>query len=409
VATNLDAIIVGCGPYGLSAASYLRAAGIETRVFGEPMSFWEHHTPKGMFLRSAFRASYIGSPGGQLSLAAHLENFNLEPGEAIPKEVFVGYGKWFQGRAVPDVDRRTISKIEAGPKGLRVMTEDGQHFDATRVIVATGIARFAHRPAVFRDLPAHLLSHSIECSDPGQLAGQRVAVIGGGQSALESAALLSEAGASVEVIMRSGRIFWLRGAVGMRERLGPLGPAIFPWTDVGSPPFNQIVARPNLFRRLSDGVRTWIDRRTMRASVAGWVRPRLANVRTSHLREVRTAKLNGDRVSLKLDDSTERTVDHVVLATGFKIDLARLPFLAPALLKAITRVNGYPQLNGVLESSVPGLHFVGAPAAWSFGSLTRFVAGTDYCASTLLRSFRLPVRVPTTPIARQDHAQLRAL
>jgi hypothetical protein len=119
--------------------------------------------------------------------------------------------------------------------------------------------------------------------------------------------------------------------------------------------------------------------------------------------------LNRDRVLLKLDDSSDRTVDHIVLATGFKIDLARLPFLGPDLLKAITRVNGYPQLNGVLESSVPGLHFIGAPAAWSFGSLTRFVAGTDYCASTLLGSFRHTVQVLNTPIPHQDPAQLRAL
>ena len=373
------------------------------------MSFWENHTPTGMMLRSAFRASYIGSPGGEFSLASYLDSCGIEPDGPIPKDVFIGYGKWFQGQVVPDLDRRSISRVEAASKGFRVVAEDGQFFDAARVIVATGISRFAHRPEVFRELPAHALSHSLECSEPARFAGKRVSVIGGGQSAFEMAALLSEAGADVEVIMRSGRILWLRGSVGLRERLGVLGHALFPWTDVGSPPFNQIVARPGLFRRLSDRARTWIDRYTMRASVARWVQPRIANVRLSHSRQVREAKLIGDRVSLKLDDSSERVVDHVVLATGFKIDLARLPFLAPDLLKGVKRANGYPQLNGVLESSVPGLHFIGAPAAWSFGSLTRFVAGTDYCASTLLGSFRHPARTLGPAVARQDPAELRAL
>jgi len=160
---------------------------------------------------------------------------------------------------------------------------------------------------------------------------------------------------------------------------------------------------------MSDRTRTWIDRYTMRASVARWVQPRLANVRLCQSRNVCAARSVGDRVSLKLDDSSERIVDHVVLATGFRIDLSRLPFLAPDLLERISRVNGYPRLNGVLESSVPGLHFIGAPAAWSFGSLTRFVAGTDYCASTLLAALRHPARVPDTTIARQDPAELRAL
>jgi len=406
---TLDAIIIGCGPYGLAAASYLRAAGVETRVFGQPMSFWENHTPRGMLLRSAFRASYIGSPGGELSFASYLDSFGIEPEGPIPKEVFVGYGKWFQARAVPDLDRRSVEKVEAAPRGFRVIAEDGQSFEAARVIVATGISRFAHRPAVFRELPPRMLSHSIDCGEPARFAGQRVAVIGGGQSSLEMAALLSEAGADVEVIMRSRRIIWLRGSVGLRERLGILGRAIFPWTDVGSPPFNQLVARPGLFRLMSDRTRTWIDRYTMRASVARWVQPRLANVRLCQSRNVCAARSVEDRVSLKLDDSSERIVDHVVLATGFRIDLSRLPFLAPDLLERISRVNGYPRLNGVLESSVPGLHFIGAPAAWSFGSLTRFVAGTDYCASTLLAALRHPARVPDTTIARQDPAELRAL
>lgn len=406
---TLDAVIIGCGPYGLAAASYLRSAGVDTRVFGKPMSFWENHTPGGMLLRSAFRASYIGSPGGELSFASYLDSFGIEPDRPIPKEVFVGYGKWFQERAVPDLDRRSVAKVEAAPEGFRVIAEDGQSFEAARVIVATGISRFAHRPIVFQDLPAHVLSHSIDCVEPARFTGQRVAVIGGGQSALEMAALLSEAGADVEVIMRSRQIIWLRGSVGLRERLGVLGRALFPWTDVGSPPFNQLVARPGLFRLMSDRTRTWIDRYTMRASVARWVQPRLANVRLSQSCNVSAARLAGNRVLLKLDKSSDRIVDHVVLATGFQVDLARLPFLAPDLLKGIKRVNGYPQLNGALESSVPGLHFIGAPAAWSFGSLTRFVAGTDYCASTLLQSFRHPARVLAPPVAGRDPVELRAL
>jgi len=52
-------VIIGAGPYGLAAAAHLRAAGIEHRIFGEPLSFWRRHMPAGMFLRSAWEASHI--------------------------------------------------------------------------------------------------------------------------------------------------------------------------------------------------------------------------------------------------------------------------------------------------------------------------------------------------------------
>jgi hypothetical protein len=51
----------------------------------------------------------------------------------------------------------------------------------------------------------------------------------------------------------------------------------------------------------------------------------------------------------------------------------------------IHRIAGYPQLDGGFQSSVPGLHFLGAPAAWSFGPLMRFVAGTEFASLALTR------------------------
>jgi cation diffusion facilitator CzcD-associated flavoprotein CzcO len=57
-------VIIGAGPYGLAAAAHLRAAGVEPRVFGEPMAFWQRQMPKGMRLRSPWTASHIADPCG---------------------------------------------------------------------------------------------------------------------------------------------------------------------------------------------------------------------------------------------------------------------------------------------------------------------------------------------------------
>ena len=91
----------------------------------------------------------------------------------------------------------------------------------------------------------------------------------------------------------------------------------------------------------------------------------------------------GTGLQVTFADGGQRTVDHLLLGTGYRVDIARYPFLAPSLLARVRRVNGYPMLGRGMESSVPGLHFVGAPAAWSFGPIMRFVSGGWYTGRAL--------------------------
>jgi hypothetical protein len=83
---------------------------------------------------------------------------------------------------------------------------------------------------------------------------------------------------------------------------------------------------------------------------------------------------------LTLDDGNICQPDHVLLCTGYAVDILRYHFIGPELLRSIACVGGYPRLNSGFESSVRGLYFVGAPAAYSFGPLVRFVSGTEFCA-----------------------------
>ena len=78
-------------------------------------------------------------------------------------------------------------------------------------------------------------------------------------------------------------------------------------------------------------------------------------------------------------------MDHALLATGFRVDISRYTFLAPSLLKQLKIVDGYPILKSGLESSIPGLHFVGKPAAWSFGPLLGFVSGAEFASTEVVR------------------------
>ena len=88
---------------------------------------------------------------------------------------------------------------------------------------------------------------------------------------------------------------------------------------------------------------------------------------------------------MKLDDGKERLVDHALLATGFRVDVSRYPFLSQSLLNCLESANGYPVLRHGMESSIPGLHFIGKPAALSFGPLLGFVSGAEFASNELVR------------------------
>jgi Pyridine nucleotide-disulphide oxidoreductase len=379
---DCEITILGAGPYGLSAAAYLRAAGKEVRVFGESMSFWQNQMPQGMCLRSHWTASSISDPKRELTLDAYCrENGNHCP-KPVPLSRFVAYGLWFQQRNVPDLDSRSIRSVEPSERGFTITLSDAQTFTSKRIVVAAGIKSFAIRPDVFDRISPSLASHSSDQKNLDQFSGQSVVVIGGGQSALESAALLKEAGAQVEVISRRESLRW----VGLHPRLHHLGFAsrmLYSKLDVGPAGISRLVAAPHLFRKLPRWFRDKTAYRAIRPAVAGWLMPRVADVPVTFGRTVVAADVVGNRLRLKLDDGSDRNVDHALLATGYRVDVKRYDFLSPILINNLQTFNGYPVLKRGFETSIAGLHIIGKPAAWSFGPILGFVSGTEFAAHEL--------------------------
>ena len=378
-----DVVVVGAGPYGLSAAAHLRAIpGLGVRVFGEPMEFWKCQMPRGMFLRSPWPASNLSDP----LTAATFDDFRRSSGTdvpvPIPLDTFVKYGLWFQKQAAGTVDRRRVDRIERDPKGFRVTLKDGETCQARRVVIASGIGPFASRPAQLQELPRHRVSHSSDQNNVEQFRGKRVAVVGAGQSALESAALIHEAGGEVEVITRTPAIHWLGWRQRM-ERVGPLADIFYSRYDIGPAGVSRIVAYPPVVKYFPRRVQTWFRTRALRPAGSRWLISRLAHVRVSTGREITSARDTGSQLKLTLDDGSTREVDHVFCGTGYRVDIARYPFLTDTLAHSIRTVGGFPLLGDDYQSSVPGLHFLGAPSAWRFGPLMYFVAGTDFSARRL--------------------------
>jgi hypothetical protein len=374
--------VVGAGPYGLSAGVHLKAKGIDVRVFGEPMEFWSSKMPEGMLLRSPRVASNLSDPDRALTLEAFEAASKREPCAPVPLDTFVEYGRWFRQQLGPVSDQRTVLRVDRDLPGFRLTLNDGEEIRAKSVVVAAGIGPFRRKPEVFQNLSPQQAIHCYEGRDVRKFGGKRIAVIGAGQSALESAALLHEANADVEIIVRESHLRWI-GQHTWLHHMGPISSMLYSSHDVGPAGISRLVAYPKLVScvplRLRDRIRT----RAVRAAGSRWLPDRLTNVRITTGRFASEAKAVGDEVVLKLDDGSVRRVNHVLLGTGYQVDLSRYDFLAPGLTRDVRQLNGYPKLDSGFRSSVPGLHFIGATAARSFGPLLYFVAGTDFASREL--------------------------
>ena len=337
--------------------------------------------PTGMRLRSPREASNISAPGG-LSLIDFERERGLAPAQPLPLETFVEYGMWFQQQAAPAVDTRSVTLVERRNGQFRLTLVGGESLAARSVVVAAGISPFAWRPAEFAELPSERVSHSVDHADLSSFRERKVLVVGAGQSAVESAALLDEAGAAVRLLVRAGHINWLTRS-GWLHKAKPLRRMLYAPSDIGPAGVSWLIAWPGVFRQIPRGLQDPLAERSIRPAASAWLVPRVAGVEISFDYNIKTANMEGGEVVVGRDGGTQLRADHILLATGYRVDIAKYEFLSSELLQEVERVAGYPRLRRGFESSVPGLFFLGAPAAWSFGPLFRFVAGTPYAAASL--------------------------
>ncbi len=386
--SHCEVAVLGAGPYGQAVAAHLRRAGVETRVFGDPMSFWRKRMPRGMYLRSPLTASDIADPEDALTLDAYARKRGLTFTYPLPLDEFLRYAQWRLAETGVEVEAREVRAIEKKGRNFRLSFVDGAPVSAYRVVIATGLANQEHRPASFLGLPGDLVSHSCEHEDFAPFAGKRIAVVGAGQSGCELAALLSEIGADVDLFSREP-IRWI-GAEGSGEKgAAPVKDLLRRLTrtknGVGPFPLNHLADHPDLVRLLPDGLRGDFTERCLRPAVAGWVKPRLRDVTCHVVESDLEPEVSQSAIRLRFENEA-KTFDHVLLSTGYRIDIARLGFIAPELLRRIRCADGSPVLATGFESTVRGLHFVGSNAVHSFGPLMRFVAGTRYAARHLTKT-----------------------
>jgi pyruvate/2-oxoglutarate dehydrogenase complex dihydrolipoamide dehydrogenase (E3) component len=218
-------------------------------------------------------------------------------------------------------------------------------------------------------------------------------VVGAGASALDVAALLHEAGARVQLIARAKEIRF-HDPPQTRSLLDSLRA---PLTGLGSGwRLVFITKAPFWFHRLPTSLRLKIVKKALGPAPGWFVKEQAVGKFPFHLgiNIVRAAE-RGKRVIIEIADGagTRRTVegDHVIAATGYRVNLERLAFLDQDLLKEIQCLERSPVLSQSFESTVPGLYFIGTAAANSFGPLMRFAYGADFAARKVSKHLRRTV------------------
>ena len=338
--------------------------------------------PEGMLLRSPRQASTISDPASLLTLEHYEAEAGLKPMAPVPLKTFVDYGCWFQSKLGPCHTPTNVLEVSRQGSRFRLTLANGEVVTSQRLVVAAGVGAFRNKPAPFSDLPAESMSHCYEGRQVREFAGKRVAVIGAGQSALESAALWHEGGAEVEIIARIGQLRWI-GMHTWLHKLGPISSMLYAWPDVGPAGINRLVAAPKVVYLLPLSFKDKIRTRAVRPAGSRWLPARLAQVKVTTGCGVKQARSTREGVLLDLEDGTQRQVDHVLLGTGYRVKVADYKFLADDLRAQIRQQDGYPVIGPGLCASVPNLHFVGAPAARNFGPLLYFVAGTGFASKEL--------------------------
>jgi FAD-dependent urate hydroxylase len=357
-------LVIGAGPFGLSLAAYAGDLGIENRIHGSPMAFWREHMPAGMYLRSA--CDWHLDAAGVDTIDAYLETLGLTPDDVEPLSLpsYFGYTTWFQDRRDLQPDSRMVLALDQTDHGFAATLDDGSALTADNVAVAIGFRHFQHVPDdLAAILPPGRYRHTCDLVDLAPLAGRRCLIVGGRQSAFEWAALLHEAGAkSVDVVHRHASPAFTESD----------------WTWV-TPLVDSMVDDPGWYRRLTTQQQNEVNQRLWaegRLKVEPWLEPRLDHPGlrihpNTHV--VRCTERANRSLSVELDDGSTLHVDDIVLATGYRPDVRRVPLLAAGnVLGRLETRNHLPVLDEHFETNLRGLFMTSMLAVQDFGPFFAF-------------------------------------
>jgi FAD-dependent urate hydroxylase len=353
----LDVIIIGSGPFGISLGAHAVENNLQYKLFGYPMDFWKNQMPQDMFIRTPHEFVSFSDAKDELTIQQYSEETGTELVTPLPRPIFVDYANWFAQKAGIEFTTQLVTKVEHKEGYYEVTSDKGEIHTTRNVIVATGVEHYKFFPGFLKEFPSNLVTHTSGYTSFSQFKGKKVVVLGSGQSAWEAAGLLHRDGADVELVYRkSGPNY-----AGSRENEIAL-------RDVGDVFYNLPLEEKKQGWGQSAG------------SVAHFLKPYVEGIVPQNFGVAinNIEQINEDEIRLSLSNGSEKIVNHIIAATGFHINVDKVPFFNSELLSEIDREDEYvqfPKLNESFESSVPGLYFAGPLSSHSHGPTFRFILG----------------------------------
>lgn len=371
-----DLLVIGAGPYGLCLAAHARDSGLSVSIVGESMAFWKHNMPGGMLLRSGLDWHLDASEVHTLEAFLEERGIPRTAAKPMPVETFRDYAEWFRECKQINVQPLYVDRVDRVDGLFAAHCDNGETIRARRVVAAPGLAPFANVPGeLSAGLPCDRMAHTAKLVDFRRLAGKRCLIVGGRQSAFEWAALMIEEGVeSIDLVFRHDMPRFVTSD----------------WSFTDAMIDNTMRVR-GWFRRLDPGEQEAIHKRFWsmgRLQLEPWLWPRVnkKNVRlwpNSRIAESRTL----GTIEARLDRGNWLSVDHVLFATGYRVDLSRVKYLAENVAQGRLRVkDGVPVLDEDFQTTLPGLHIVGQASAQDFGPFFGFIRGCIASARIVVAS-----------------------
>jgi FAD-dependent urate hydroxylase len=335
-----------------------------------------------MILRSG-RGWHL-DPHDVLTIDRFLEMRQLsrETVEPISLQLYLDYAQWFQEQAGISVTTDRVTRLDRddGGGGYRAVLAGGGTIEARAVVVAIGLETFAHTPRELTDkIPEGRWSHTRDFVDAAAARGRRMLIVGGRQSAYEWAALLHEADAAdVHVSHRHARPAFVASD----------------W-DWVQPLVERFESEPGWYQALTAEEQAAMRQRFWaegRLKLEPWLAPRVdqpgISIRPRTLLN-RCERLPDESMRAHLDSGPPIDVDHVILATGYAVDVCRVGFFAAGNLASRVAVRlGCPELDAFLQTSLPGLYWTSMAATQAFGPFFAFTVSARTSARLIGRSLR---------------------
>ncbi|MEV0107760.1 NAD(P)/FAD-dependent oxidoreductase [Nocardia sp. NPDC050799] len=339
-----DAVVIGGGQSGLAAAHHLTNQGLNTAILEaahEATGSWPRYYDS---LTLFSPARYSALPG---------RRFPGDPDRYPHRDEVIDYLRSYAAGLDADIHTDTPAETvtSTGSDGFTVTTGTGAVFTAPRVIAATGSFGSPFLPILGgqNEFEGRIL-HASQYRDPGEFAGQRVVVVGAGNSAVQIATELAEA---TEVVLAS------RAPVNFVPQR-PLGRDVHFWftvTGFDAAPLARLVKEAPTQPVLDEG-------RYRAALAAG--KPLRRDMFTAFTPE-----------GVVWPDGTRTSVDAIVFATGYR---PHLPYLAGT--GALTET-GIPHQRHGLSTTHPGLGFLGLE--WQRTPSSNSLRGVGRDAAYLVR------------------------